>query len=142
MWRQLSVEVGVSVDSSFTSPLFGPAKVVCYQQKDNQEFHTRATVAPGATETAIAIAPVTQGYFFCLFSDYPVLVRLNGPSATQFTLNTNNVAATNVGSPLPNQCCLILTGQVSSVRLAPIASAQQTANVTIVVTGDPTNAYT
>jgi hypothetical protein len=142
MYRYVKAEVGAAADSSLNDPVFGPLKIVADQTLDNESFATTIRVAPSASEAQVAIAPVTTGYFFALFSDYPVKVRLNGAMATQFTLKSNNVAAVSVGAPLPPQCCFMFNGEVTSVYLEPISSAAQTATVRIFVSGDPTSSYT
>jgi hypothetical protein len=142
MYRYLKAETGVSADSTLTAPVFGPLKMVADQVQDLQEFSTTVRIVPGASEAPVAIAPVVNGYFIAVFSDYPVMVRLNGPSATQFTMKSNNVPIVNFGSPSPNMCIFMMTGTVTSLYLAPISGSQVTANVKVTVTGDPTNVYT
>ena len=142
MYRSTRLYHVVADDSSLTQPVFGPREMSAYQTKDLEVFSTTVRVGPSDAETTIAIAPVTTGYSIVLMSDYPVRVRLNGAAATQFTLLSNNVAATNVGAPLPDQCYLAMTGTVTELRLQPIASAASTANVKVVITGDPNSSYT
>jgi hypothetical protein len=112
-----------------------------YQTKDLQVFHTVKRVAPADAETQVSIAPVTTGYFLDIRSDYPVLVRINGVSATQFTLKSNGVSPTNLGAPLPDQCVFVGTMTVTRIDIAPISGATQTANVKIAVSGDPQSSY-
>jgi hypothetical protein len=112
-----------------------------YQSKDLQVFHTVKRVAPGDADTQVSIAPVSTGYFVDIRSDYPVLIRLNGNTATQLTMKTNGVTPTNLGAPLPDQCVYVATVNLTSLYIAPISGATQTANVRIVVTGDPISAY-
>ncbi len=140
-FRTATVEV-IAADDSDLDQVTWQRKATFYQTKDNEVFSATVRVGTSDAEAAISIAPVTAGYFFCLMSDYPVRVRLNGAAATQFTLRSNSAAATNYGAPLPDNCCMMVSGAVTEVRLEPIASATQTANVKILVTGDPTNAYT
>jgi len=112
-----------------------------YQSKDLQVFHTVKRVAPGDADTQVSIAPVSTGYFVDIRSDYPVLIRLNGNTATQLTMKTNGVTPTNLGAPLPDQCVYVATVQVTSLYIAPISGATQTASVKILISGDPLNAY-
>lgn len=112
-----------------------------YQVKDLQVFHTVKRIAPGVAEAQVPIAPITTGYFIDIRSDYPVMVRLNGVGATQFTLTSNSVSPTNLGAPLPDQCVFVANMQVTSIYLQPISGAGQTANVRIAITGDPQSAY-
>ena len=139
-YRQIAVEVVVADDSSQDQIAFR-RKATVFQTNDNELFNTTVRVAPGAADTLVAIAPVTTGYGIALYSDYPVKVRLNGVGATQFTLTPSSVSPTYLGAPLPDQCVFVATMTVTSVYLEPISGATTTANVRLVVTGDPTNAY-
>ncbi len=141
-YRYSKAEIGVAYDSTLSYPITGPLKFYADQTKDLQSAEAFVRIAPGASEAQVSIAPVTNGYWICVLSDYPVLVRLNGVSATQYTMRGNNVAATNVGAPLPDQCVFLATIAVTSVYLAPISGAVQTANCKVIVTGDPLNPYT
>ncbi len=140
-YRLTKIEHVISDSSDLKQVLFSRAPQF-YQSLDLEVFSTAVNVGTSDSEAAIAIAPVATGYNLFVSSDYPILLRVNGTSATQFTLNSNNVAATNAGAPLPDQCCFFMTGQTTSVRVAPISGATQTAHVKISVTGDPTNSYT
>ena len=73
-----------------------------------------------------------------------MLVRLISGTTTQIQLKTNNVATTNVGAPLPDQCVFVMTALLPNtyLTLTPISGAAQTANVKIFASGDPLNAYT
>ncbi|HJU24188.1 MAG TPA: hypothetical protein VJ891_16920 [Casimicrobiaceae bacterium] len=113
-----------------------------YQTLDQQVFSTKKRVQPGDPEVQIVLGPITSGCFIEIRTDYPVMVRLNGAGATQFTMKSNNTPPTNVGAQPPDQCIFAADIVVTSLYLAPIAGAQQTANVKIAVTGDPTNPYT
>jgi len=141
MYRSITVEAVASVDSSLTQPIFGPLRMTAYQSLDKKADPIYTQVGPSDAEAALSLN-VTNGYAVAIFSDYPIMVRLNGVSSTQFTMHSNNVAAVNAGSPLPAQCCFVATVTVTSIRLAPISGATQTANVAVLVTGDPTNSYT
>jgi len=141
-YRYTRVEVGVAPDSSMASPDFGPARIAIEQTADRRVSSTTREVAPNSAEALVSIAPVTNGYFFALFSDYPVQVRLNDIAGTQFTLKTNGRAVVNVGTPQPECCAFLITGTVTAVYLEPIPGATTSARVRMVVTGDPTDAYT
>lgn len=112
-----------------------------YQTKDLQVFHVTKRVAPADAEAQVVIAPVVAGYFVDIRSDYPILVRFNGASNTQYTLKSNGVSPTNLGAPLPDQCVFVATMTVTRIDIAPISGAQQTATVRIAVSGDPTSPY-
>lgn len=112
------------------------------QTKDLIVAPATIRVAAGAAETAITLGTLTTGYAWMVFSDYPIMIRLNGPSATQFTMTSNILQPVNVGAPTPATCFFGGTVQITSLRVAPITSPSQTANVWLVATGDPTNAYT
>lgn len=140
-YRTTQVRTIVADDSSLDQVDYDRDSNV-WQTKDLQVYHGQVRIAPGAADSQISIAPVTQGYFVDIRSDYPVMIRLNGVSSTQLTMASNNTAPTNLGAPLPDQCVFVATVKVTSIYIAPIAGATQTANVRIAVTGDPQNAYT
>jgi hypothetical protein len=140
MYRTTTVQVQAGDDSNLQSKLFDRA-CTFFQTKDLETFSTTIRVAPGAADASVPIAPVAQGYFIAVFSDYPVMYRLNGVSATQQTMVTNGQPVVNNGAPAPDQCLLISTQLVTSLYLQPIASAAQTANVRVFVSGDPLSAY-
>lgn len=140
MYRQTQFHTVVSDDSNQTQIVYDRNCVVS-QVKDLQACQVVKRVGVSDAETQVSLAPVSNAYYFELRSDYPVLVRLNGNTATQFTLKSNGVQPVNLGAPLPDACVFVVTGLVTSVYLAPISNAQQTANVRIVATGDPTSSY-
>lgn len=140
-FRAFTVEVVIADDSNLNNVSFR-RKATAFQTKDLEAAAPTVRIAPADSEATISIGTVTTGYAVAIFADYPVKVRLNGAAETQFTMRSNNVAAVNVGAPLPAQCVFIANIDVTSIRLTPIASAAQTANVWIAVTGDPTSAYT
>lgn len=140
-YREFQVAVTVADDSNKASVSFDRQAFI-YQTKDLESVSPSFRVLPGDAEALISLGTITTGYAFALYADYPVLVRLNGVSATQLIMHTNNVPATNSGAPLPPQCVFMGTVEVSSIRIAPITGAAQAANCWLVVTGDPANAYT
>jgi hypothetical protein len=140
-YRSLTASVAVADDSNLQN-LETQRSIVCNQTKDLQTFNQTFRVATNAAQSANIISGITQGYFIWISSDYPIKVSINATAAAAtFTLNSNNVAATNVGAPLPDQCVFLFTGQVTSLYLTPISGAAQTANVRVVVSGDPVSAY-
>lgn len=139
-YRQVACEVVVADDSSQDQIVFR-RKATAFQTADNEAFNTVVRVVPAAVEAQIAIAPVSTGYFVALYSDYPVKVRFNSAGGTQFVMSPSSVSPTYLGAPTPDQCVFVATAQITSLYLEPIASATTTANVRIVVTGDPSNAY-
>ena len=140
-YRTTSVRTIVADDSSLDQVDYDRDSTI-WQTKDLQVIHPTIRIAPGAAEGPVSLGAITQGYFVDIRSDYPIMLRLNGVSATQFTMATNNTAPTNLGAPLPDQCVFIATVKLTSLYLAPIAGATQTANVRICITADPLNAYT
>lgn len=140
MYRQTLLHTVVSDDSNQTQIQYD-RQCVLNQTKDLQFFQTVKRINVSDAEAQVPIAPVTNAYFLEIRSDYPVMVRLNGASATQFTLKSNNVQPVNVGAPLPDNCVLCITALVTSVYLAPISGATQVANVKVTCSGDPTSSY-
>ncbi len=139
-YRQTVIRTVVADDSNLSQVDYDRTATL-NQTRDLQVFHTVKRVAVSDAETQVAIAPVTTGYLVDIRSDYPVMVRFNGPSATQFTLKGNNVSPTNIGAPLPDQCVFVASMTVTSIYVAPITGAAQTANVKVCVTGDPVSSY-
>ncbi len=139
-YRTTTVRTVIADDSTLDQVDYDRSSNV-YQAKDLIVFHTTMRVAVGASEVLVPIAPVTQGYFLDIRSDYPVMVRLNDVSGTQFTMATNNSSPVNLGAPLPDQCVFVANIKISSIRIEPIAGATQTATVRIAVSGDPQSAY-
>ena len=145
MYRYAKVEIASASDSTLAYPTFGPYKAFMDQTKDRQVYSQVHLVNPTDTEFTVPISnAITTAYFTLVASDYPVMIRLVNAQTTQIQLRTNNVAATNVGSPLPDQCVFLLTGTLPGtfLTLAPISGAVQTANVKVYSSGDPTNPYT
>ena len=140
-YRLLEARIQVADDSNLDQLLFD-RRIVSYQTKDLKVVTKNVRVAASDADTAIDLTPISQGYFYAIYADYPVRFRINGVGATQQTLVTSGVAATNLGGPMPDQCFACANALVTSIYLQPIAGATQTANVRIVVMGDPTNAYT
>lgn len=140
MYRLIEAHV-VTADDSNQSQITFNRTCSLTQTKDLEAASPTVRVAPADAEAAITLGTISTAYAIAIFSDYPILVRLNGPSSTQFTLTSSNVPATNVGAPLPANCCFIATCQVTSLRVAPITGASQTANVWICASGDPQSAY-
>lgn len=140
-YREFQVAVTVADDSNKSSVSFDRSAFI-YQTKDRESVNQSFVVAPGDAEFVVSMGQVTLAYAWAVFTDYPVLIRPNGVSATQFTMHTNNVPATNSGAPVPPQCIALNTFELTSLRIAPITGAGQTANVWFVAIGDPSNAYT
>lgn len=140
MYRATTVQVDAGDDSNLIQKTFG-RKAVFTQTKDQESASPVVRIAPADAEALVSIAPVTTGYFAAIFSDYPIRVRFNSPTGTQFTMRSNGVSPTSIGAPLPDQCVLVMPCEVTAIYLAPIPAAAQTANVRICVTGDPTSSY-
>lgn len=140
MYRTTTVQVQAGDDSNLQSKLFDRAATF-FQTKDLVTYTGTIRIAPGAADALVPITPVIQGYYIALFSDYPVQWRLNGVSATQQTMASNGQPVVNNGAPAPDQCCLISSTKLTSLYLAPISGAAQTATVHVFVSGDPLSVY-
>src|SRR5262245_40456653 len=141
MYRRMDLKVVVADDSNLEQVIFERSATI-WKTLDLESVSPTLRVAPADGDTQVSLGAVTSGKFVALFSDYPIRFRINGAGATQFIMSSANVPATNVGAPLPAQCAFAGNLDVTSVYVQPIASAAQTANVWIVVCGDPTNNYT
>lgn len=145
MYRSVQLTVAGAYDSSLKWPIFGPLNIYFDNVNDLQAYNQIHRVNATDTEFTVPISSlITASYFYVVVSDYPVLVRLVGASTTQFTMHSNNVAVTNIGSPVPDQCVMFGTCALPNnyMTLAPITGAVQTATVKVFVSGDPLNAYT
>lgn len=111
------------------------------QALDLKQALAQVSVNPSDTEFAIA-TNISNVYNCTIASSYPILVRFNGDSATQFQLTSNSVAEQNIGSTPVYTCVAVLPFKITSLKLAPIAGATQVAQVKIIMTGDPAVAYT
>lgn len=140
-YRLFQLTATVGDDSNLQNKAFDRTATLV-QVADLEVAPPTIRVAPADSDTQIQLGTITQGYAIAVFSDYPIKVRFNGNTATQLTLTSNGVSPTNVGAPLPAQCFVAGTFLVSSLYVAPISSAAQTATVWVVCTGDPANAYT
>jgi hypothetical protein len=139
-YRVTTVHTVIADDSSLSQVDYDRDATVS-QIKDLQVFHVTKRVGPSDAEVLVPIAPVTQGYFVDIRSDYPVMIRLNGVSATQLTLSSNNTSPVTSNSPLPDACVFVATAKITSIYVQPISGATATANVRIAVSGDPASAY-
>lgn len=144
-YRLTTLQTVVADDSELTRKFYdGTAQV---EQVLDLEIVTKVVrVAPGASDAAVDLTPVSQGYYFEIRSDYPVKYRVIGSgsaaAATQQTLIGQGVQIVSRGAPLPDKCLAFGAQLVSSIYLEPISGATQTANVTVIVTGDPVSSYT
>lgn len=144
-YRLTTIKTVVADDIELARKFYEGA-CITYQSADQEVVTKRVRIAPGASDTAVDLTPLSQGYHFEIRSDYPVKYRVIGSgsavAATQHTLIGQGVAAVSQGAPMPDKCFAAGTQLVSSIYLEPIASASQTATVTVIVTGDPVSAYT
>lgn len=140
MYRLLEARLRMGTDSTLDD-LDADIRIALSQAKDRESCNKRLLVAPADSQVEVTIAPVTTGYFYLVAADYPILLRINGSTATQLTGHSNNVAAVNVGAPLPIQYLSMGTVEVTSLWVAPISGASRTANVRVLVSGDPESAY-
>lgn len=139
-YREFQVSVVVADDSNKSSKSFDRQAYI-YQVKDLETVGPTIRVQPADAEVQVSLGTITTGYAFAIFADYPIRVRINGASATQFIMHSNNVPATNTGAPLPPQCVFMGNVEITSIYVQPIVNAQQTANVWLSVTGDPASVY-
>ncbi len=140
-YRITTVHTIVADDSELNGKFY-ERKAVIYQSLDQETVVKRVRVGTADADTEVDITPITAGKYLEVRSDYPVKVRVNGVAETQLVGVGQGVAAVNQGAPLPDRFVYLFTGNVSSVYLEPIASAGQTANVSVIVTGDPVSDYT
>lgn len=139
-YRLTTIKTVVADDIELARKFYEGA-CVTYQTLDQEVVVKRVRVGTSDSDTAVDITPITSGKYVEIRSDYPVRVRINGVGATQFTLNGQGVAAVAQGAPMPDKCAFVAHIDVTSVYLQPIASAAQTANVTLILTGDPVSVY-
>lgn len=144
-YRLTTLSTVVADDSELTRKFYeGTCQVD--QVLDNEVVTKIVRVAPGASDAAVDLTPISQGYYYEIRSDYPVKYRVIGSgsaaAATQQTLIGQGISIVSRGAPLPDKCFAAGSQLVSSIYLEPISGATQTANVTIVLSGDPTSAYT
>lgn len=144
-YRLTTLQTVVADDSELTRKYYdGTCQVT--QTLDKETVTKIVRVAAGAADAAVDLTPITQGYYYEIRSDYPVKYRVIGSgsavAATQQTLIGQGATIVPSGAPLPDKCFAAGTQLVSSIYLEPISGAAQTANVTVIVTGDPVSAYT
>lgn len=139
-FRQIEARTVVADDSNQQQVSFDRS-VSLKRTEDNEVYVGTLRIGAADSEATIALGTITTGYAISLYSDYPIRVRLNGASETQFVMTSSNTPVTNFGAPAPSNCCFVATVQVTSLRLQPINDAAQTATVHVAVTGDPTSAY-
>jgi len=140
-YREFQVSVTVADDSNKSSVSFDRQAFI-YQTKDLEAGGPPVIrIGPADAEAQVSIAPVTTAYGVAVMSDYPVRLRFNSPSGTQFIMHTNSVPATNSGAPYPPQCCFIATAEITSIYVQPIANAARVATVWLTAVGDPESAY-
>jgi hypothetical protein len=139
MYRQAIVKVVVADDSNLANKT---ERELCVYQTRDLEAGGLPTIriAPGDEEIQVVLGNIAVGYFIHVQSDYPVQWRLrDSDGLNPFT--PGNVQPTNLGAVLPPQCFLTTTSRIPGLYLSPIDSAGQTANVTILISGDPSSAY-
>ena len=141
MYRLMKLSVIAADDSNVQQVAFDRSAAI-WKTADLEVAAPTIRVAPADSQVQVTLGSISNGKFIAIFADYPIMFRLNGSSATQFTFTTANVPATNVGAPLPAQCAMAGNFNITSLYVQPIASAAQTANVWICCAGDPTNDYT
>lgn len=144
-YRITTVHTIVADDSELTRKYYD-GKMVVYQSLDQETVVKRVRIGTADSDTAIDLTPLTTAKYIEIRSDYPVRFRWIGSgsasAATQMTLIGQGVTVVNQGAPLPDKCGTIITGNVTSLYVQPISSAAQTANVTVIATGDPVSDYT
>lgn len=141
-FSKFEISAIVAPDSTFVND---DGQLDCYvtQTKDLKSFCNRISVAPGVSQFQVDYSSsLTTVYRWAIVSDYPIMFRLKGSSADQYTMVSGTPPVVNVGAPTPYQCFASGTTQISSLYLQPIANATQTATVKVLLVGDPLNAYT
>jgi len=144
-YRLTTIQTVVADDSELTRKYYeGTCQVE--QTLDREVVSKIVRIAPGAADASVDLTPIAQGYHYEIRSDYPVKYRVIGTgsaiAATQQTLVGQGVTIVANGAPLPDKCFAAGTQLVSSIYLEPITGATQTANVTVILSGDPISAYT
>lgn len=132
----------VGADSSQQTEIAGQGSASIEQVLDQKCFSNKILVVPGAAQVQVDFSSsLTTGYRWAILSDYPIMFRVNGVAATQETMQSGSVAPTNTGAPAPYSCFAAATTQLTSLYVQPIAGAAQTANVKIIILGDPVSVY-
>lgn len=139
MYRMMKVYCVVADDSNLNNKSFERSATI-WKTVDLKADAPTLRVAPADTNTQVAL-PVTNIKAWAVFADYPVQVRFNASNGTPHPMSVSNVPAVNVGSPLPPQGCIAGNTTITGIWLSPITSASQTANVWIMVVGDPIADY-
>jgi len=140
MYRRMDLKVVVADDSNLEQIVFERSATI-WKTLDLETVSPTLRIAPTDGDTQISLGSITNGKFIALFADYPIRFRMNGAGATQYTMSLANVPATNLGAPLPAQCAFAGNLNITSLYIQPIASAAQTANVWVVICGDPLSDY-
>ncbi len=144
-YRLTTIRTIVADDSEMTRKYYDGTAVL-YQTLDKETVVKLVRVGTSDADAAVDLTPLTTAKYIEIRSDYPVKYRWIGSgsasAATQMTLVGQGVPATNQGAPLPDKCIAIITGNVTSLYLQPISGAAQTANVTVISSGDPISDYT
>ena len=144
-YRLTTIRTIVADDSEMTRKYFD-ATATLYQSLDKEAVVKIVRIGTADADAEVSLSPLATAKYVEIRSDYPVRYRWIGSgsaaAATQMTLVGQGVAAVNQGAPLPDKCVAIITGNVTSLYLQPIASAAQTANVTVIASGDPVSDYT
>ena len=136
----MDLKVVVADDSNLEQIVFQRSATI-WKTLDLETVTPTLRIAPADGDTQISLGSITNGKFIALFADYPIRFRINGAGATQYTMSTANVQATNLGAPLPAQCAFAGNLNIASLYIQPISAAAQTANVWLVVSGDPVSDY-
>ena len=137
----MKVSVQVARDSTLSDMLAGPGVATVSQTADNKEFSVGYRIGPSDGEFTVPYSTViTNVYRWMLFSDLPIQYRRSLTDA-KVTLASGNVPAVNVGAPSPWQCFVGGTEKISGLYLSPVTGATATANVYLILCGDPSNAY-
>ncbi len=136
----MKVAVQVARDSTLTDLLASGGAIVS-QVNDNKEFQIGYRIGPSDAEFTVPYSTViTNVYRWMLFADTPVQYR-RALSDAKVTLAAGNTASVNVGAPSPWQSFVGGTEKIPGLYLSPASGATATANVLVILVGDPTNAY-
>lgn len=139
-YRKRRLDITVATDASLTQVFADYEKVVGEQTNDNAVFNRVYQVGPADQELLIP-SGITNAYSVTVLSDYPVRLRMNSSSGSQFTMKSAYVGLPNVYSAKPYSCVFTADMLVTSLYIAPISGSAQTANVAVLLTGDPSAPY-
>lgn len=136
----MKASIVVGRDSTLTDTL-AQGQATVYQVNDNKEIQFAYRVGANDAEFTVPYSTaITNVYRWMLFSDQPIQYRRSLTDA-KVTLASGSVASVNVGAPQPWQCFVGGTEKIAGLYISPAVGALNTANVLIILCGDPAIAY-